>query len=113
MVGSSSVHTRKRIIARWAAILVSLTATEGRAQDLSKLPNVVDKVGASIVSIATAPPAETKIQPTVGAGIVLSDDGFIATAANIVEGVDIANVTLADGTKLVGTVVGSDSRTNV
>jgi serine protease Do len=113
MVGSGSVHTRKRIIACWAAILVSLTATEGRAQDLTKLPNVVDKVGASIVSIATAPPTETKIQPTVGAGIVLSDDGFIATAANIVEGVDIANVTLADGTKLVGTVVGSDSRTNV
>lgn len=101
-----------------AAILVLCGATGSAAQDLTKLPNIVDKVAASVVSITFDPPADPKTtdsKPTaqMGSGIVLSPDGFIATAANVVVGATAVNVTLADGKTLVGAVVGADSRSNV
>src|SRR5215470_18172985 len=112
MAGSGAVHTCKRVIACWAAILLSLPATEALGQDLNKLPNVVDKVAASVVSITVEQPADaqkpdSKPQHQVASGIILSPDGFIATVANLLEGDGSVTVTLADGTQMVAAVVGS------
>ncbi len=115
---AGAARVRALRIGRAAAILVLCGTTGSAAQDLTKLPNVIDKVAASVVSITFDPPADPKTpdsKPTaqMGSGIVLSPDGFIATAANLVVGATVVNVTLADGKTLVGAVVGSDSRTNV
>jgi S1-C subfamily serine protease len=118
MAGSGSVHICKRIIACWAVILVSLMATAPLAQDLSRLPNVVDKVAASVVSITVEQPADaqkpgSKPQHQIGSGIILSPDGFIATVASLLQGGGSVTVALADGTQMVAAVVGSDARSNI
>lgn len=115
---ADAARVRVLRIGRAAAILVLCGATGSAAQDLTKLPNIIDKVAGSVVSIMVELPADPKTTDSkpksqTGSGIVLSPDGFIATSANIVDGVMAANVTLADGKTLVGAVVGSDLRSNV
>ena len=113
MAAANSRQARSLRAIGAAAILVACGATPSPAQELTKLPNIIDKVAGSVVSIATDPPKDSKIAPQIGSGIVLSPDGFIATAANVVDGVTAANVTLADSKRLVGAVVGSDTRSNL
>ena len=113
MMAAGSARVRDLWIGCLSTILLACSATPSPAQDLAKLPDLVDKVAPSVVSVAIEPPKGSKLGPQSGSGIVLSSDGFIATAANVVDGVQTANVTLADGSKLIGAVVGSDSRSNV
>ncbi len=49
----------------------------------------------------------------LGSGFVVSSDGQIITNAHVVEGADTVEVTLKDGRKLQGRVLGSDSVTDV
>ena len=49
----------------------------------------------------------------LGSGIVYDEDGFILTAAHVVEGVDEVTVRLADGTRVDGRVVGAHDGTDV
>ncbi len=49
----------------------------------------------------------------LGSGIVYDEDGFILTAAHVVEDVDEVTVRLADGTRVDGRVVGAHDGTDV
>jgi putative serine protease PepD len=49
----------------------------------------------------------------VGSGFVYDPNGFIMTAAHVIEGVDQVEVRLFDGTELQGEVVGTDERNDV
>jgi putative serine protease PepD len=49
----------------------------------------------------------------VGSGVVYDADGFILTAAHVVENASEVTVRLADGSRLPGDVVGSDANTDV
>lgn len=49
----------------------------------------------------------------VGSGFIVSEDGLILTNAHVVEGADTVQVTMKDGRTLQGTVLGSDSVTDV
>jgi S1-C subfamily serine protease len=49
----------------------------------------------------------------LGSGFVYDSNGYIMTAAHVVDGVDQVDVRLYDGTKLTGRVVGTDDRSDV
>src|SRR5579863_2224883 len=49
----------------------------------------------------------------VGSGVIVSPTGYILTNAHVVAGVDHCTVTLLDGRKYQGTVVGRDSATDL
>jgi S1-C subfamily serine protease len=49
----------------------------------------------------------------LGSGFVYDSNGYIMTAAHVVQGVDQVDVRLYDGTKLTGRVVGTDDRSDV
>jgi putative serine protease PepD len=49
----------------------------------------------------------------LGSGFVYDSNGYILTAAHVVQGVDQVDVRLYDGTKLTGKVVGTDERSDV
>ncbi|OYX41175.1 MAG: trypsin [Rhodobacterales bacterium 32-67-9] len=49
----------------------------------------------------------------VGTGFIISADGQIVTNAHVVDGADSVTVTLADGRKIDGKVVGADSATDI
>src|SRR6266700_467503 len=49
----------------------------------------------------------------LGSGVVYDKNGFILTAAHVVQGASQVTVRLADGTKLTGRVLGTDSGTDI
>jgi S1-C subfamily serine protease len=49
----------------------------------------------------------------LGSGVVYDADGFILTAAHVVEGASDVTVRLADGDRVAGEVIGADSATDV
>ncbi len=48
-----------------------------------------------------------------GSGVIINKDGLVLTNAHVVERVDEVTITLADGTNCDGTVLGSDSITDL
>ena len=64
----------------------------------------------------TLSPSVVQIETTsgLGSGVVYdADQGLVLTAAHVVDGTDLVQVTLADGTRLTGTVLGADDGTDV
>ena len=92
-----------------------------------ELPDVADRVQASVVSIAaertdqTPAPQSTGDQdadaakPNLrqGSGMVLSADGYVITATSLVDKVGKITVTLSDGKQLAAQVIGRDPRTAI
>lgn len=48
-----------------------------------------------------------------GSGVIISEDGYIVTNNHVVEGANKITVTMRDGTQYEGTLVGTDSRTDI
>ena len=99
--------------------------------DQSRRTAIVDaaeRVGPSVVSITAlstrterprtpfdmffAPPQTGTVQST-GTGFAYRADGYIITNQHVVAGAEQVHVTLADGTDVPGTVVGSDALTDI
>lgn len=71
-----------------------------------------EKVAPSVVGIVQY--QSNYFEPTgEGSGIILSEDGYIATNAHVIENADSLEVVLSDGTTYKGTVVGYDSKTDL
>lgn len=71
-----------------------------------------EKVAPSVVGIVQY--QSNYFEPTgEGSGIILSEDGYIATNAHVIEGADSLEVVLSDGMTYQGTVVGYDSKTDL
>ncbi|HEV3227046.1 MAG TPA: trypsin-like peptidase domain-containing protein [Acidimicrobiales bacterium] len=62
----------------------------------------------SIIRIET-----TGAQSTTGSGILVRDDGYVATNAHLVDAVSTVQVVMSDGTNLPGSVVGRDPMTDI
>ncbi len=60
-----------------------------------------------------SPPPGRTIPRGIGSGFILSADGRLMTNAHVVEGADWVQVTLKDGRKLRGKVIGRDSITDI
>lgn len=56
---------------------------------------------------------QQRVERGAGSGFILSSDGKILTNAHVVDGADRVNVTLKDGRRLQGKVLGSDPVTDV
>lgn len=75
---------------------------------------IVDQVEPSIVAITTYLNYGQYQAEGMGSGIVISDNGYIATNAHVVEGAIGITVTMSDGTtKYEGRVVGADTKTDL
>lgn len=75
---------------------------------------IVEKVSPSIVTITTYLNYGSYQAEGMGSGIIISDDGYIATNAHVVEGAIGVTVTMSDGiTKYEARVVGEDSKTDL
>lgn len=71
-----------------------------------------EKVAPSVVGIVQY--QSNYFEPTgEGSGIILSENGYIATNAHVIENADSLEVVLSDGTTYKGTVVGYDSKTDL
>jgi serine protease Do len=108
---------------------VAFIWSSGLAQDLAQLPDVIDRVAPSVVSIHVVKavpaasqdpkdvPKESRPEPdealAQGSGMVVSADGYILTAASTLENADSISIVLANGTRLAATVIVIDVRTDV
>ena len=125
---------RGRRPARWLAAVVAGVVLLATGYGISQAVDNDTPAGAGIPAaapIAAAPvpsgeePAAAvakALLPTVveirhdnglGSGFVYDSNGYIMTAAHVVQGVDQVDVRLYDGTKLTGRVVGTDERSDV
>jgi len=80
----------------------------------------VNSSGQSVIAVSkSVAPSITHIEGTVdntsvvGSGIVIRDDGYVATNAHLVAHMTNVQIALADGTTLPGKVVGSDPTTDI
>ncbi|MBE9041488.1 trypsin-like peptidase domain-containing protein [Oscillatoriales cyanobacterium LEGE 11467] len=58
-------------------------------------------------------PSQPEVQSGTGSGFILEANGQIVTNAHVIEGADVVSVTLKDGRRFEGRVVGRDSVTDV
>jgi putative serine protease PepD len=129
--GSPGGRRPSRWLAAVAAGVVLLASGYGISQALDDdapagagIPTAAAPVAAAPVQSAEEPAAAVAkaLLPTVveirhdnglGSGFVYDANGFIMTAAHVVEGVDQVDVRLFDGTKLQGKVLGTDQINDV
>jgi S1-C subfamily serine protease len=82
------------------------------------LVNAVDKVGKSVVNIASVRMLQDqlfRVFPVegVGSGVVIDEKGYILTNNHVIDDAERLRVTLPDGRVLRGRVVGSDEATDL
>ena len=79
----------------------TVTAPRGSANggDFERIPEVVDRVEPSVVTVAT--------DTGEGSGVVWNDDGIIVTNDHVVDGASAVEVVLASGAELPATVEAS------
>jgi serine protease Do len=58
-------------------------------------------------------PRQDLKQKSLGSGFIISKDGYILTAAHVVEDVDEINITLSDQKEFEAKVIGMDSKTDI
>jgi S1-C subfamily serine protease len=89
-----------------AAAVTTTVATGSTIGDTDEpVADVAAALSPSVVQVET--------RTGLGSGVIFRSDGYILTAAHVVAGSTAATVRLADGTRLDGTVVGSDESTDV
>ncbi len=82
------------------------------------LVNAVDKVGKSVVNIASVRMLQDQVFRVfpvegVGSGVIIDEKGYILTNNHVIDDAERLKVTLADGTVLKGKVAGSDDVTDL
>ncbi|AFY86074.1 MAG: putative serine protease HtrA [Chroococcidiopsis cubana SAG 39.79] len=86
--------------------------------NINFIANAVDRTGAAVVRIDAAratrarQPGARVVRGT-GSGFIIEPDGLILTNAHVTGGADTVNVTLKDGRKFTGRVLGRDELTDV
>lgn len=80
--------------------------SEGEPVTLETLPDLVEQVEPSVVSVLRPDRGE-------GSGVIWSSDGVIVTNDHVVEGVDQVIIVFADGQRVNATVLATDRRTDL
>jgi S1-C subfamily serine protease len=96
------------------AIVATSASTTGATTGMAEaVVAVADAVGPAVVTVNTTseagPGSFGRSVEGVGSGVLYTSDGFVLTAAHVVEGASSLTVTLADGRELPGTVVAIDT----
>ena len=81
----------------------------GGAEGAMSTPALYDKCIASVVSIAASDGEVNGI----GSGFVFREDGYVATANHVIEGMSKITVILSDGTRHEARVIGGDALTDL
>jgi S1-C subfamily serine protease len=68
---------------------------------------------ATAAAIAAPSVVQIETDSGLGSGVIYSPDGFILTAAHVIEGTTSVDIRLADGRLLSGTVIGTHEPTDV
>ena len=111
------------ITAALATTTTSQVAVSGTALSINE---IAKSVSPAVVQITTSQnvtqsgrtasgssSSSTQVETGVGTGIIYDKAGYILTNAHVVEGASSLLVTLTDGTTYTGTLVGSDSQTDL
>ncbi len=104
----------------------------GRAQpESASFADIVKRVSPSVVKITTQLPPRKMVplpgfpgldgergapripRGGVGSGVIISEDGYIATNNHVVDGAEAVTATLTDGRELSAKVVGRDEQTDI
>jgi putative serine protease PepD len=72
-----------------------------------------DEPVASVAKALLPTVVQLETDQGLGSGVIYDKNGYILTAAHVVEGASQLTVRLADGTKLTGRVLGTDSGTDI
>ena len=75
--------------------------------------DVVKRVSPSVVKITTQVEMRLIPQGGLGSGVIISQDGYIATNNHVVDGAVAVTVTLTDGREFSGKVIGRDEQTDI
>jgi S1-C subfamily serine protease len=73
----------------------------------------VEEPVAAVAEVLLPSVVQIELTSGVGSGVVYDADGLILTAAHVVRGTSQVTVRLADGSRLTGTVLGSDSVSDI
>jgi len=73
----------------------------------------VDRTGPAVVRIDSSRTLSSRVARGTGSGFIIQQDGVILTNAHVVDGADSVTVTLKDGRRFTGTVLGGDELTDV
>jgi putative serine protease PepD len=95
-----------------SAAPATTAAPAANGQTTPTLPTSAEPV-AQVAAILAQSVVQIETAQGLGSGIIYDEAGHILTAAHVVSGVSTVQVTLSDGTRLEGTVVGTDDRTDV
>jgi putative serine protease PepD len=98
-----------------SATVTQIAATASTQLSVSDIaakdtPGVVE---IEVTTAAADPFGGARTSTAVGSGFVLDEAGHIVTNAHVVDGAESVTVRFADGTTATGTVVGSDTSTDV
>jgi putative serine protease PepD len=90
------------------------TTTIPPAAPASQIPaQPADEPVAAVAETLLPSVVQIELGSGVGSGVVYDPDGLILTAAHVVRGTSEVTVRLADGSRLTGTVLGSDSLNDI
>ena len=87
--------------------------TQQPTTDALSVPQIYDKVKDSVVGIIVTVTNGSQIGQGSGTGIILSEDGYIATNAHVVADAASIKVVLTDETEYTAELIGSDTRTDL
>ncbi len=84
----------------------------------SPVIEIAEKVGPTVVGISNRVNIDTSffhrnVEKGSGSGVVYSTDGYIVTNKHVIEGTENIVVTLPNGKKIPGKIVGADERTDL
>ncbi len=87
--------------------------TQPPSTDAMTIPQIYQKVKDSVVGIIVTVMDQGQISQGSGTGIILSEDGYIATNAHVVSGATTVKVVLNDETEFDAEIVGNDAKTDL
>ncbi len=76
-------------------------------------PEIYAKCSAAVVSVSTSLSAEYGMGKGVGTGFIISEDGYIATAAHVIKGAEGISAVLFDGKEYEARVVASEELSDI
>jgi len=92
--------------------VVKTLVSDNNANALS-IPEIYDKVSPAVVSIISTAGNGLQTTSSSGSGVVLTEDGYIATNNHVIDGASIITVKTIAGQSLDAQLVGKDEKTDL